>query len=103
MMNTSDKQAEQRIESLPGDPAPSRGRVRSLVQVVLLAGAMFAVLAGVAWWNSGSFDLALPWLQGERVLFEPTQVVFDHASPGTVAERMIRVVNLSSHPVRLLV
>ena len=52
---------------------------RTLPVVVPVAGiaVLFAAaLLGFAWWQTGSVELVRPWLQGQRLLFEPTRIVF---------------------------
>ena len=51
---------------------------------------------GYGWWHTRSFGLIIPYLGGQRLLMEPTEIVLGDASPSDVPiERMIRVVNAS--------
>lgn len=64
---------------------------------------LFAALI-VAWarWQTGAFSLVWPYLQGERLLFDPPHVVIDDAPAGAIVERTVRVLNRSSSDVKLL-
>ncbi|NQT15988.1 MAG: hypothetical protein HQ582_24750 [Planctomycetes bacterium] len=82
---------------------PARPRLLPLVAqvagiTVLLGGA----LVGYARWRTGSMELVWPYLGGQRLLFEPTQLVLGEVAKGKVVEREVRVVNLSSGELRLL-
>jgi hypothetical protein len=58
-------------------------------------------VGGFAWWQSGSLDLAWPYLLGQRLVFLPPDIECGLVPAGEVLERQIRVANLSSSPITL--
>lgn len=72
------------------------------VHVAGIALIVVAAVLGFARWQTGSSALVWPWLQGQRLLFEPTRIVLGDVPAKTVIDRQIRVVNVSSRPLSLL-
>lgn len=83
-------------------PAQPQSRWRGLLEIALLACLFTSVIVGWAWWTTGSYSLVWPYLQGQRLLFDPLEVVINDASPGSTIERSVRVVNLTGTKVTLL-
>jgi hypothetical protein len=91
-----------------GEVIPAR-EIRSsswrsfILQVSGIALLLTCILVGHALWRTGSMALVWPYLAGQRLLFEPTQVMLGAIPKGTqVMEREIRVVNTASTDLRLL-
>ncbi|MGE0377603.1 MAG: DUF1573 domain-containing protein [Planctomycetaceae bacterium] len=91
--------------ALAETPQPATGRKRpwrSIAETLGWVAVFAALIAGWARWQTGSFSLVWPYLQGERLLFDPQHVVIDNAPAGTIVERSVRVLNRSSTDVTLL-
>ncbi|MGE4002613.1 MAG: DUF1573 domain-containing protein [Planctomycetaceae bacterium] len=91
--------------ALAETPQRAAGRKRPWRSIAETLGwvAVFATLiAGWARWQAGSFSLVWPYLQGERLLFDPLHVVIEGVPGGTIVERTVRVLNRSSSDVKLL-
>ncbi len=91
------------VSPVASSPSPSPRRPwRSLAETAGWVSLFAALFAGWAWYQTGSLSLIAPYLQGERLLFDPLHVVIDNAPPETVVERSVRVLNRSSSSVKLL-
>ncbi len=81
----------------------SRRLGRQLAETVGWIGLFAALFGGWAWYQTGSLSRIAPYLQGERLLFDPLHVVIDDAKAETVVKRLVRVLNRSSSSITLLV
>lgn len=81
--------------------APALPKSSFAIQVATIMALVWAAVFGVAWWQAGSMELAWPWLSGKRLLFEPSAIDCGVVARGEIVERHIRVVNLTSKPLRL--
>ncbi len=91
-----------------GDPgaAPqvrSSSRWSVTLQVCGIAVVFLSALAGHALWRTGSPGLVWPYLAGQRLFFEPTQMTLGEVPRGTQeVQREVRVLNAGSNAIRLL-
>jgi hypothetical protein len=91
--------------ALAETPQPAAGRKqpwRGIAETLGWTAVFAALIVGWARWQTGSFSLVWPYLQGERLLFDPLHVVIDNAPAGTIVERSIRVLNRSFSDVKLV-
>ena len=83
--------------------APTKSRAFAIFRQVAMICVLWAVgMFGFAWWQTGSAELAWPWLRGDRLVFEPMRIDFGQVPKAQVLERQLRVANLSSRPLTLL-
>ena len=93
------------IDSSLPEVAPSAmrsSRMSSVVQVVMIAVFLLAMLFGYGRWRTGSFDLVWPWLIGQQLVFTPTQIDIGNVSPDQVIDKQIQVRNVSTTPITIL-
>ena len=106
MSNEIDQERCQVAQGAPAESGASAGKLRralvQLAQVTVASLAMGACIIGYAYWRSGELDLVWPYLQGERLLFDPIRVVVDSQAGATITERTVQVVNLTSAKVTLI-
>jgi len=77
------------------------GRFGFVLQVSVITLLVLAVIWGYAYWKTRSMELVIPWLNGERLLFEPTNIEAGVVPADQNFEKQIRVVNLSSRAMTL--
>jgi hypothetical protein len=74
----------------------------ALIPVGAGAVAFLGLLAGWAYFHSGSLALVLPFLGGERLFIEPTAIQLGDQEPGAAAEPVVRIVNSTGKQVRVV-
>jgi Protein of unknown function (DUF1573) len=94
------QESAQEAREEPGDS--SSGRLSFVVQVTAITVVLASCLIGHAWWRTGSLGLVWPYLSGQRLLIEPTELDLGDVVKGKVFERELQVVNLGSEPLTLL-
>lgn len=94
------QESAQEAREAPGDSGS--GRLSFVVQVTAITVLIASCLIGHAWWRTGSMGLVWPYLAGQRLLIEPSELNLGDVGKGTIAERTMRVVNASSHELTLL-
>jgi len=82
--------------------ADSRSPVIQWIQITVLTLLVGCIFFGIGWWRSGAMATSWAYLQGERLLFTPANIIIENAKPGEVVERTIVVKNLSDKTITLL-
>jgi hypothetical protein len=76
--------------------------VQTVSRVLTLACALLGSVCGWAYLHSGSGNLVLPYLEGERLLVEPTAVMLGNQKANEVVESTIKIVNATNRDVSIL-
>ena len=76
--------------------------IRAVLLVAAVAASLLTALAGLAWWRFGSVAVGLAYLRGERLVIEPRVVELGEGRPDERRDVVIRIINLTDRPVRLL-
>ena len=72
-----------------------------VVQVSAMALLAFSAIWGYAYWKTKSLELVVLWLNGERLLIEPTTIDLGSVPANQIIDKQIRVINLSSQDMTL--
>jgi len=83
-------------------PVDSRSPLVQWIQIAVLTLLIGCTFLGIGWWRSGGMATSWAYLQGERLIFTPANIIIDNAKPNEVIERTVLVRNLSNETVTLL-
>ena len=83
-------------------PVDSRSPLVQWIQIAVLTLLIGCTFLGIGWWRSGGMATSWAYLQGERLIFTPANIIIENAKPGDTVERTIVVKNLSSKTVTLI-
>lgn len=93
-------QAIQGIQSEPIVQERPRSRLRSnmafMLQVFVFASIFILGIFGYAWWRTKSLSLVWQYVQGQRLLVEPSRIALGEIASTTEVKSSIRVVNLGT-------
>jgi len=78
------------------------GMLRFVIQVAAIALLLGSALIGFVRWRTGSMGRVWPYLVGQRLLIEPTDLDLGDGEREGVLERELRVLNLAPRPLMLL-
>ncbi len=82
--------------------AGSRSPLIQWIQIALITLLIGCIFFGIGWWRSGGMATSFAYLQGERLIFTPANIIIENAKPGETVERTVVVKNLSSKTITLL-
>jgi len=85
-----------------GEQGASRNSIAQWLQIAVLTLLIGCFFFGIGWWRSGDMAASLAYLQGERLIFTPANLIIEDAKPGEVVERTVVVKNLSNKTITLL-
>ena len=92
--------------SVPSDShnelSGSRSPVVQWIQIALITLLIGCTFFGIGWWRSGGMSTSLAYLQGERLIFQPANIIIENAKSGETVERTVVVKNLSNKTITLL-
>ena len=83
-------------------PKRSALRIGPLLTTSTMALAFAAAYAGYAWCETGSAHMILPYVQGQRVLFDPLTVTLSDVPSASRIEHAVNISNCSSSEVKLI-
>jgi len=83
-------------------PVDSRSPLVQWIQIAVLTLLIGCTFLGIGWWRSGGMATSWAYLQGERLIFTPANIIIENAKPNEVIERTVLVRNLSNETVTLL-